>query len=192
MNQQLRSSLAAAMLGAVTLAGASFAATAVAEPPKQYLATVVDTSAAFPHLASVPIRVVLDRVSSDDEIARLGAAFESGRNGAIERELTRHFVGRLEIDGRMGDPIGFARRYHDAEGDHLILVARRDVSQREMFSFRRANDYPWVIVDIVFDAQGAGGGRMITAARLSSGNRRDLEVHQLQLLPARLLGVRKM
>jgi len=181
-----------ALAGLVLVAGSAGAAPPTAGAPLQYQATLVDTNAALPHLASVPIRIVLERTSSDEETADLDRALASGREGAVTKQLTSHFVGRLEVDGRIGEPIGFARRYRDAEGEHLILVTRRELPRRELFSLHHSTLYPWRIVDLVLDDGGFGAGRMVVAARLKTQSSDGIRAGALGFVPERLLGVRPL
>ena len=177
----------ASLLLPVPLAASEAPASA---PQTVYLATVVDTSHVSPRGASMPIRVRLDRLTSDERVAELvGIAHEKGEP-ALRRALAGEALGRLEIDGRLGDPITYARRIEDADGAHLLLVALRSVSIREVFGSRRSVDYPFTVVQIDLDDAGHGGGAYYGVARVRPQKDGEIEVDGLGILPDRLLAVR--
>ena len=184
-----RSCIAAAVL---VLSGgvAAFAAAEPAAVDTVYLATVVDSSHVLPHSVSVPIRVRLDRLTADDRVAELVQVAQRQGESALQRSLQRESVGRLEINGRLGDPIAYARRIEDADGAHLLLIAERSISLREIFGNRRSVDYPFTVVEIDLAPDGAGGGLFYGAARLRPRRDGEIELDGLSLMPARLLGVK--
>jgi hypothetical protein len=175
-----------ALLLAIGVAGA-FAAVSL---DRVYLATLVDTSHVLPHAQSVPIRVRLERLTADDRVADLVRVARDKGELALRRALETESVGRLEINGRLGDPISYARRIEDADGVHLLLISERSLSLREIFGNRRSVDYPFTVVEIDLAPDGSGSGNFYGAARIRPRKDGDIELDGLSALPARLLAVK--
>jgi hypothetical protein len=165
-------------------------ASAAGSLDRVYLATLVDTSHVLPHAQSVPIRVRLERLTADDRVGDLVRVARENGESALRRALETESVGRLEINGRLGDPIAYARRIEDADGVHLLLIAERSLSLREIFGNRRSVDYPFTVVEIDLAADGSGSGNFYGAARIRPRKDGEIELDGLSPLPARLLAVK--
>jgi hypothetical protein len=183
MNRFARSTAAVALLLAPPLA----ARAAESGSPGVWLATVVDTAHVRPGATTTPIRVRLERLTSDERTADLVRVAREKGAAALRDALSGESVGRLEIDGRLGDPILYARRVEDAAGARLLVVADRSVSLREVFGNRRSADYPYTVVEIPLE--GAATGAFYGAARLEPRRGGDIELDGLGILPERLMAV---
>ena len=53
-----------------------------------------------------------------------------GKDGldALEKALEEDSVGRVQLGERTSDPIAYARRFRDGDGEHLILIAQRPIA----------------------------------------------------------------
>ena len=154
-----------------------------------YLATLIDTSTVLRRQSTAPIQIRLDRLTTDAEVGALASAARQGPAAFREVFFTRA-IGRIDIDGRLGDPIYYARRYSDERGEHMIVVAQRFVSAQEHFANRRSVDYPYTVLELDFDADGAMGSYTF-AARLEPRRDGTIVYKSLAFVPARLMAVRR-
>jgi hypothetical protein len=176
----------AVLLLAFGISGAS----AASAPDRIYLATLVDTSHVLPGAESIPIRVRLARLTADDRVADLASVAREKGALALRRALETESVGRLEINGHLGNPISYARRTEDASGVHLLLISERSLSLREIFGMRRSTDFPFTVVEIDLAPDGSGTGNFYGAARIRPRKGGELELDGLSPLPARLMAVK--
>ena len=154
-----------------------------------YLATLIDTSTVLRRQSTAPIQIRLDRMTTDAEVGALARAARQGPAAFREVFFTRA-IGRVDIDGRLGDPIYYARRYSDGQGEHMIVVAQRFVSTEEHFANRRSVDYPYTVLELDFDADGAMGSYTF-AAQLEPRRDGTIVYKSLAFVPARLMAVRR-
>lgn len=185
------------LAAAVTLVLLGTAAGAAAAPSSGasgsgsvYLATLVDSGHSLPRATSLPIRVRLDRFTADERVDDLVRLARRRGELALRRELQTESVGRLEIDGHLGVPIAYARRIEDADGAHLLLIAERSLSRRELFGQRTSARYPLIVVEIDLRPDGSGSGGFFAAARIFPRRDGEIELDGLNPLPARLMAVR--
>jgi hypothetical protein len=188
-----------AVVAALALVGASSGARAqVATPeaahsePTTYVATLVDTQNLLRFASTVPMKVRLERLTSDDEAAELSALGGHKRELELRQALYNQYVGRLEIDGRIGDPIVYARRYSDERGEHLVLIAERYIPIWEYFSHLRSVDYPFTVAQLDLAPDGRAGGTIYLAAKVFANDAGELQYQGFDFLPDRLLGVRRL
>jgi hypothetical protein len=155
-----------------------------------YHATLIDTSPVLRRSSTAPIRIRLDRLTTDFEVRALSNAARRGPAAFREVFFTRA-IGRIDIDGRLGDPIYYARRYSDAKGEHLIVVAQRSIDAREHFANRRSVAYPYTVVELDLDAEGQMGSYTF-AARLEPQRDGTIDYRSLAFVPGRLMAVRQL
>jgi hypothetical protein len=157
-----------------------------------YLATLVDTGHVLPRAESVPLRIRLDRLTSDDEADALAKVSASGRELSLRQAFFGRYLGRLEINGRLGDPIVYARRFEDERGSHLVVIAQRFIGLRERFANVRSTDYPFTVIELDFRADGRADGEMSLAARLRPEGGGRIGYQSLGFVPGRLLAVKRL
>lgn len=191
----VQTSVAALAAIALSTLGAG-AQTAPAPPPGPEMAyqvaltgTMARLDGVWPRQTTVPVKIWVERLTSDAEAEQLGRLVRTHGPLALEHALVEDSVGRLQIGDRLAIPIAFARRYSDAGGDHLLLIAQRRVAFQEIFRNTRSSDYPYTVSEIDLDASGRGSGEVLTAARIYAHAGGEVEIRNLDTVAARLLGI---
>ncbi len=189
MNRKLRFTAPLALL---LLLAAPLAARATSTKGTIYLATLVDTVHVLPFAASVPIRIRLDRFTTDRQAEHLAAVARSKGEIALRTALGHEFLGNLEVNGRIADPIAYARTFHDAQGTHVLLIAQRPLSMREIFAGWPTADYPFTVLQLDLRSDGTGSGSLIAAARIRPRKSGEIELLDFNFIPSRLFQVKTL
>lgn len=155
-----------------------------------FTATLADLGGRASRQGTLPVKIWVDRLTSDEEAAGLADLVRAEGAPALERALFGATVGRLQIGDRLGYPIAFARRFVDEQGEHLLLIAQRPISFREIFRGTRSHDYPFTVVELDLDAHGRGSGEVLSAARVLTHEDGGVEIRNLEVVAARLLAVK--
>lgn len=159
---------------------------------QSYTATLLDRTRATRGAKDVPLTIRLDRLSDDNVAAEISAFAEAGQIAALLETLSHSYVGRLEVNGRAGIPIAYARKFSDATGEHLVLIAQRAISLHDFQRVWPTYQYPLSVLQIDLDGDGHGTGEMAVAARIRLGDNGELELDRLELAPSRLVAVRRL
>ena len=152
---------------------------------------LVDSAGLMPRSSSAPITVRIDGFTSDETVAGLAAIVQKEGSKGLSRALFRERVGTFQLNNSIGYPIAFARELRDETGRHLLLVVRRTLSPREIWTAARSVDYPFTVLDIDLDHRGQGSGDYLPAARLRVHEDGRVEMDNLTVLPLRLLALRE-
>lgn len=151
--------------------------------------TLAQIDGHWPRQTTLPVKIWVERLSSDDEAEHLGQLVRTKGPVALQNALTEDEVGRIQIGDRLAVPIVFARRVSDQNGDHLLLVAERRVAFEEIFRNTRSSDYPYTVFEIDLDPSGHGSGDVLAAARIYAHRGGEVEIRNLDIVPTRLLAV---
>ena len=154
-----------------------------------FVGTLANLGDHLPRRSTQAVKIWIDRLTTDAEAATLAERVRAKGPDALEQALFGATVGRLQIGDRLGYPIAFARRFADADGEHLLLIAQRPISFREIFRNTRSRDYPYTVVELDLDASGHGSGEVLSAARVRTLANGEVELQNLEFLTARLLAV---
>ena len=191
----MQRALCLAAVAAVTLAlapGLAVAGTTTRpNPPITYIATLVDSTHILPMADSVPITIRLDRYTTESEAAHLSDVAKVKNEQGLRQALGEDFVGQLQIDNHLSDPIAYARRVEDANGTHLMLIAQRPLTMREIFQGWPTVDYPFTVLELDLGPNGTGSGTMYLAARIRPRKNGKIELVGYDFLPSRLMAVKK-
>ena len=138
---------------------------------------------------------VVDRLSSDSERSELLAALRSGGRDKLYWTLDKmEPVGRIQIPGRLGYDLHYAREVTTEDGQRvLILATNRPLSIVETARQTRSREYDISVIELVLDERGNGSGTALPAVRVDfdpeSG---DITLADLNTLPIQLSQVRKI
>ncbi len=186
--------LLAALFVAVPAVAAPHATadSSAAAQPLTYLATVVDPLSPRPAMVSHQVRISLDRLSSQERLKALEQAMSKNQTAFTQQVLGAETVGSLQIGTRLPIPIAFASRFEDEKGSHLLLIAQRPISIREIFSSSPRRDYPFTVLQLDLEPDGHGSGELIWAARFRSLKDGGLRLDNFNFISARLLDLRSV
>lgn len=201
MQTTLRRPLAAALAAATALSlGACAAGTAATGPSTaaegsaaltgRYRAILMDVGNVLPRTSAERLNLWVDRLTPDDEIARLAALQRDSRQEALRDELFDQEVGRVQVGQGLSYPIAAALAFEGRdELRHLVLVIARPISVGEIFTASRSLDYPFSVIELDLDDAGEGSGELNVAARVSLNADGRVVVDDLAVRPLRIRDV---
>lgn len=140
------------------------------------------------------VTFTVERTSTDAEREQLLAAVRSGGSAELHKVLGKMAaVGRVQIEGRLGYDLRYAREVTEEGGQrHLILATDRPIQFAEIMGATRSRDYDIAVVELIVDAEGKGSGAAIPAAQVvldeESG---DIQLINLSTSPVQLNSVRR-
>jgi hypothetical protein len=138
---------------------------------------------------SLPFRLIVNRVSSPDEVNQLNSALQSGGEEELMRRLERMDAGRIEIGNGVGVPANFITITDEGEGrTKLTVLYRRDIGFGELRYGTRRSDYRFGYAELHI-GRGANEGMLIPAARVRLRGGNTWEVEDFGTFPARLMGL---
>jgi hypothetical protein len=138
---------------------------------------------------SLPFRLIVNRISTPDEVNQLNSALQSGGEEELMRRLERMDAGRIEIGTGVGVPANFIIRTDEGEGrTKLVVLYQRDIRFGELRYGTRRSDYRFGYAELHV-GRGANEGMLIPAARVRLRGGNTWEVEDFGTFPARLMGL---
>jgi hypothetical protein len=166
-----------------------------AKPIEHLTAFAVDMSNTANRTRAGTIDIVINRWSTDQERDQLLAALREGGNDGLLRALQKikDSAGYIRTPSSIGYPLRFARETSMADGTRRIIIATdRYVSFLEATRQPRSVDYPFMLVDIRFGADGKGTGKLMPLAKVTMNEDHVVEIENYASEPVRLTEVREL
>jgi hypothetical protein len=184
------------MTGLTAAAAVALALTAPAkaQEAERFTAWAVNMSNIAPG-SNAQVDITISRWSSDVERERLVKAFNEKGQDALLKELqkVKPPVGRMNIVGQLGWDLQFARELKGEDGGRQIFLATdRRLSFREVSTQARSVDYPFTLIELHLDQDGAGEGRASVATKITWNKKKNvLELENYSSQPVMLNQVKK-
>jgi hypothetical protein len=138
---------------------------------------------------TAPFRLIVNRISTPDEVERLNAALQSGGQDELMKALSHMNAGRIEIGTGVGVPANMIIRTDDGEGrTKLVALYQRELRFGELRYGTRSSDYRFGYAEL-YVGRGANEGMLIPAARVRLRDGNTWEVEDFGTFPARLMGL---
>lgn len=138
---------------------------------------------------TLPFRLIINRITNEDEVQQLNAALQSGGQDELMRALSRMNAGRIEIGTGVGVPANVILRTDDGEGrTKLVVLYQRELRFGELRYGTRSSDYRFGYAELYL-GRGANEGMLIPAARVRLRDGNTWEVEDFGTFPARLMGL---
>jgi len=139
---------------------------------------------------SLPFRLIIDRLTTTDEISQLNSALQSNSQDGLMRALEHLKSGRIEVGTGVGLPANAIIATDEGEGRTKITVLyQRDIRFNELRYGTRSTTYPFGYAEI-YVGRGEDQGMLIPAARVRLRDGNTWEVEDFGVFPARLMGLR--
>jgi hypothetical protein len=138
---------------------------------------------------SLPFRLIINRISTPQEISQLNSALQSGGQDELLRTLSRMDAGRIEVGTGVGIPANAILVTEEGDGrTKLTVLYQRNLSFAELRYGARSQNYRFGYAEL-YVGRGENEGMLIPAAyiRLREGN--TWEVEDFGTFPARLMGL---
>jgi hypothetical protein len=139
---------------------------------------------------SLPFTLIIDRITTADEVSQLNSALQAGKQDELLRTLSRTKAGRIQIGTGVGVPANAIMVTQADEGRTKITVLyQRNLRFGEVRYGTRSADYPFGYAEI-YIGRGENQGMLIPAARVRLRDNNTWEVEDFGVFPARLMGLR--
>lgn len=162
-----------------------------AAPVETFTATAANLSGVGrPGLGTVDI--VIERWSTDGERDRLVSVLkEKGADALLSALQKMPRVGYIRTPNSIGWDLHFARSVKTEQGRQVVIATDRPMSFWEAANRPRSADYDFTLVDIRFDPDGKGTGKLAVAAKVDYNEKtQTVEVENFGIEPVRLTEVR--
>jgi hypothetical protein len=140
--------------------------------------------------ASLPFTLIINRITTADEVSQLNAALQAGKQDELLRTLSHADAGRIQIGSNVGVPANAIMVDDQGNGRIKITVLyQRNLRFAELRYGTRSTDYPFGYAEL-FVGRGENEGMLIPAARVRLRDGNTWEVEDFGTFPARLMGLR--
>jgi hypothetical protein len=139
---------------------------------------------------SLPFTLVINRITTADEVSQLNSALQAGKQDELLRTLSRTDAGRIQIGSGVGVPANAIMVADQGDGRTKITVLyQRNLRFAELRYGARSVDYPFGYAEL-YVGRGENEGMLIPAARVRLRDGNTWEVEDFGTFPARLMGLR--
>jgi hypothetical protein len=138
---------------------------------------------------TLPFTLIIDRISSPDELGQLNSKLQSGEDELL-RTLVRMKAGRIQVGTGVGVPANAIFLTDEGDGrTKLTVLYERTLRFGELRYGARSQNYRFGYAEL-YVGRGENEGMLIPAARISLRNGNTWEVEDFGTFPARLMGLR--
>ena len=138
---------------------------------------------------SLPFTLIINRITTPDQVRELNSALQEGKQDELLRELSRMDAGRIQIGTTVGVPANAIIVDNQGNGQTKITVVyQRDIRFGELRYGARSTNYPFGYAEM-YVGRGENGGMLIPAARIRLRDGNTWEVEDFGTFPARLMGL---
>jgi hypothetical protein len=162
------------------------------DPEEVYTGTIVNTSG---RMVSTGFTLRLKGFTSDEDFSRYIGILGEGDQFDVLKAIKDIDLGSFIPTRDVGRQISVARKTQLPDGRTRIAVAfERWLRFAEVRNGYRSEDYPFAIMEIIFDAKGKGTGTFIAACavdlkRDKKTGQYTLELENFGTYPSRVMGV---
>ena len=139
---------------------------------------------------SLPFTLIINRITTADEVSQLNSALQAGKQDELLRTLSHTEAGRIQIGSNVGVPANAILVNEQSDGRIKITVLyQRNLRFSELRYGTRSSDYPFGYAEM-YVGRGENEGMLIPAARVRLRDGNTWEVEDFGTVPARLMGLR--
>lgn len=144
----------------------ALAAPAAAENVRAASGYLIDAADLMPGFSTDTFDVLLTGMTAEHDLVGYAALAQERGDLALHSHLSAAEVGRFRVGRDVGLPIALAQERFEDGLRRLVLVVEREISLRELRNDPRALEYPYLVIDLRFDADGQGDGELFPVAKL--------------------------
>ena len=138
---------------------------------------------------SLPFRLIINRITTPEEVSQLNSALQAGKQDELLRTLSGHEAGRIQIGSNVGVPANAILVNDQGDGrTKITVIFQRNLQFAELRFGARSVDYPFGYAEM-YVGRGENEGMFIPAARVRLRDGNTWEVEDFGTFPARLMGL---
>ena len=138
---------------------------------------------------SLPFRLIINRITTPEEVSQLNSALQAGKQDELLRALSRTEAGRIQIGSNVGVPANAILVSDQGDGrTKITVIFQRNLQFAELRFGARSVDYPFGYAEM-YVGRGENEGMFIPAARIRLRDGNTWEVEDFGTFPARLMGL---
>lgn len=136
--------------------------------PQRFIALATELSPNSGGIGTRLVEIVITRWSTDAERNSLmGTLAEKGPGEMLALLKKQKSVGRLQSSGSLGQDLRCSVQEPTRDGGRdIILLTDRIIDYSELAGMGRSIDYPFLYMELHFDAKGQGSGSLLPAAKV--------------------------
>jgi hypothetical protein len=160
--------------GSVLLFAPLAASPQVEDTPARFTAAAVNMNRGV----AGTVDILVNRWSSDADRDRLmSVMFDKGPERLLDALQRMPRMGYLRTPGSIGWDIQFARHMPAKDGaERIVLVTDRRMTFREVANRHRSVDYPFTVIELLVQPDGAGEGKITVATKISADKHSNVVV----------------
>jgi hypothetical protein len=181
-----------AMFGVIVAAGLIVGVHAQTKgAPERYNATAINMGSG-PAVAGRVLIAVNRWTTAKERETLLGVFVEKGPDQLLETLQRNPSTGTIRLPNTLAWELRYAFESPLPEGGRRVVLATdRPISFREARNQPRTTDYPFTLIEIRFDKNGVGVGKMSVATKITlSKDKQTMELENYGIEPVRLTEVR--
>jgi hypothetical protein len=139
------------------------------------------------------IEIGIERWSTEAERDRLlNTLMEKGQDKLLDQLQDLPRVGYIRTPNSLGWDLHYARSVKRDDGSRQVVIATdRPMSFWEAANKPRSSEYPFTLIDIRFDPDGKGVGKLAVASKITANKKTGtIEIENFGIEPVRLTEVR--
>ena len=159
--------------------------------PERYNATAINMGSG-PAMAGRVLIAVNRWTTPKERQTLLGIVAEKGPDKLLDALQDQKSTGTIRLPNTLAWDLRYAFQSPLPEGGRRVVLATdRPISVQEAIRNPRTTDYPYTLIEIRFDKNGVGVGKMSVATKISmSKDKQTMELENFGIEPVRLTEVR--
>ena len=137
---------------------------------------------------SLPFRLIVNRLTTAQEVTQLDEALRSGGQDELLRTLSRMKAGRIQVGSGVGLTANAIIESTYEGRTKLTVLYERDIRLAELRYGARSTDYKFGYADMYL-GRGSNQGMFIPAAKVRLRDGNTWEVEDFGTFPAKLMGL---
>ncbi len=127
---------------------------------------LIDAAGLLPGVTTDTFDIRLDGLTNESDLVGYAALAQKRGASALHDQLSSKELGRFRVGRDLGLPIALAQEATEDGLRRLLLVIERPISYRELRNGGRALEYPYLVIELRFDADGQGDGALYPLSKL--------------------------
>jgi hypothetical protein len=146
----------------------------------------VTVTGATAHGLGDPVTIWIDAYTSDQVVDSLRKTLATKGQYALRDALQNHKAGRIRVGTGTSYRLAVARQRVGPEGRVILLATNTPMTNVQIQSGLRAQDYPVAFIKLTLKPDGTGEGTVVGLAKVGFDDEKNLTIASYATEPSRL------